>query len=101
MRRASVILAFLLTVSSGFGQSAGNVTVKVIGCMQSLNGSFQLFTHSGRIYDLKGDHDALFSYNGMLVRVTGTVRAADKSPTPSVPVALHVTNITELADTCE
>jgi len=54
--------------------------------------------HPDQTYVLKGHHSALFSYNGKLVEVTGTVDAGNKSP--GIPVVLHVTHLKKLADFC-
>jgi len=41
----------------------------------------------------------LFSYNGMLVTVTGTIMVADQQLPQDVPVILHVTHLKKLAET--
>ena len=64
----------------------------------NMNGRFKLITQ-GQTYVLKGHHNELFSYNGTLVEVTGTVEAA-KSHTPGMPMILHITSVKKLADTC-
>jgi hypothetical protein len=54
----------------------------------SLNGTFSLTTANGIRYILKGDHDALLSYNGKQVQVTGTMKATKKTPPSLRPFAL-------------
>jgi hypothetical protein len=97
MRKAPIVLVFVLFVAECFGQQAGHTTVTVSGCVVNMNGSFRLLTPD-QTYVLKGHHSALFSYNGKLVEVTGTVDASNKSP--GIPVILHVTNLKKLADFC-
>ncbi|MGA7462144.1 MAG: hypothetical protein WBW69_18075 [Candidatus Korobacteraceae bacterium] len=70
--------------------------VKVTGCVISVNGSFQLTTHEGKTYVLKGDHDTLLGYGNMVVQITGTISAAPQG----TPTVLHVTKIKKLADFC-
>lgn len=96
MRKTSIVLVLLVSLS--VAQQAGSATVKVTGCLISLNGSFQLTTHEGKTYILKGDHDTLLGYGDKLVQVTGTISATDKSGTPTV---LHVTEVKKLADFCQ
>ena len=48
---------------------------------------------------LKGHQDELFSYDSMLVEVTGTVETA-KPHSSGMPMLLHITKIKKLADTC-
>ena len=100
MRNASIVLLVVLISAVCVGQQAGDTTVTVSGCMIGMNGSFKLSTHEGGLYVLKGDHSTLFSYNGMLVEVTGTVKAANKS-SHAKPVNLHVTKVKKLADSCQ
>jgi hypothetical protein len=57
MRKAFIVLAAVVLAAVCVGQQK---TVKVSGCVNSLNGSFQLITHEGKTYVLKGDHDTLF-----------------------------------------
>jgi predicted RNA-binding protein (virulence factor B family) len=45
----------------------------------------------------QGDHDALLSYDGKQVQVTGTMKATKK--TSSKPATFRVTEVKELADT--
>ena len=68
--------------------------------MMGMNGSFKLSTHDGALYVLKGDHSTLFSYNGMLVEVTGTVKSVKKSSQVK-PATLQVTKVKKLADSCQ
>ena len=97
MRKASIVLVVVLLVAACFGQQASPTAVKVSGCVMNVNGSFRLHTPD-QTYVLKGHHSELFSYNGKLVEVTGTVTAANKSP--GIPVVLHVTHLKKLADFC-
>jgi len=100
MRIACVLLLMITFAVPSFGQQAGSSKVKVAGCVESLNGKFQLITQQGT-YVLKGDHDTLFGYTGKLVEVTGNVDAAAKSQPPEIPVVLHVTKLKKLADACQ
>jgi len=97
MRKASIVLVVALFVAECFGQQAGQTTVTVSGCVVNMNGSFRLLTPD-QTYVLRGHHSALFSYNGKLVEVTGTVDATNKSP--GIPVVLHVNHLKKLADFC-
>ena len=97
MRKASIVFVVVLLVAECFGQKAGHASVTVSGCVVNMNGTFRLLTPD-QTYVLKGHHSALFSYNGKLVEVTGTVDAANKSP--GIPVVLHVTHLKKLADFC-
>ena len=97
MRKASIVLVVALFVAECFGQPAGHTTVTVSGCVMNMNGTFRLLTPD-QTYVLKGHHSALFSYNGKLVEVTGTVEAGNQSP--GIPVVLHVTHLKKLADFC-
>ena len=100
MRKALIVLLLVLISAPCFGQHAGDTTIIVSGCMIGMNGSFKLSTHGGGLYVLKGDHSALFGYNGMLVEVTGTVKAT-KTPAQARPVTLHVIKVKKLADSCQ
>ena len=100
MRRACIAFIIVLFLAESQGQQADHSTITVSGCMMNVNGSFKLQT-PGRTYVLEGHHNALFSYNGMLVEVTGTVDAAHKSSPEGIPVVLHVTKIKKLADFCQ
>ena len=97
MRKAAVVLVVVLFVAECLSQQAGHTTVTVSGCVMNMNGTFRLLTPD-QTYVLKGQHSALFSYNGKLVEVTGTVDTANKSP--GVPVVLHVNHLKKLADFC-
>ena len=97
MRKASIVLVVVLLVAACFGQQAGHTSVTVSGCVMNVNGSFRLLTPD-QTYLLKGHNSELFSYNGKLVEVTGTVDAGKKSP--GIPVVLHITHLKKLADFC-
>jgi hypothetical protein len=99
MRKACVLFLFaILILTQCFGQQAGHTTVTVSGCLMSMNGRFKLMT-PGHTYVLKGHQNSLFSYNGMLLEVTGTVDTTSK-PSPGIPVVLHISSVKKLADTC-
>jgi hypothetical protein len=100
MRKAGVVLFAMLILAQCFGQQAGHTTITVSGCLMNMNGRFKLLTPS-QTYVLKGHQNSLFSYNGMLVEVTGTVDAQTKSPSPGIPVVLHITSVKKLADSCQ
>ena len=100
MRNVSIVLLIVLISTACVGQHAGETTITVSGCMIGMNGSFKLSTHEGGLYVLKGDHSTMFSYNGMLVEVTGTVKAA-KTSSQTKPVTLHVIKVKKLADSCQ
>jgi len=77
----------------------------VVGCVTGVNGSFTLGTPNGDLYRLKGHHNALFHYNGMEVRVTGTVTpskpsSASKRVSGTMPQTLKIAKIEKLRDTC-
>ena len=98
MRKACVVLFAMLILAQCFGQQASHTTVTVSGCVINMNGTFRLHTPD-QTYVLKGHHhNALFSYNGKLVEVTGTIDASNKST--GIPVVLHVTHLKKLADFC-
>ena len=98
MRKASIVLVIVLLVAKCFGQQPVHTTVTVSGCVINVNGTFRLHTPD-QTYVLKGHHhNALFSYNGKLVEVTGTIDASSKSP--GIPVVLHMTHLKKLADFC-
>jgi len=106
MRTAALVLIISFGAAC-FGQQTGHVgsqqndsTITVSGCLMNMNGSFKLLSHGEPVYKLQGDHNSLFSYNGMLVTVTGTIKAADKQLPRGVPVILHVAHLKKLADTC-
>ncbi len=74
-------------------------------CVTGVNGSFTLGTPNGDLYRLKGHHNALFHYNGMEVRVTGTVTpskpsSASKRVSGTMPQTLKIAKIEKLRDTC-
>jgi hypothetical protein len=73
--------------------------VTVSGCVMNMNGRFKLLTH-GQTYILKGHQSELFSYNGKLVEVTGTVESHTKTASPGIPLVLHITSVKKLAETC-
>jgi hypothetical protein len=100
MRKTSIVLVAVLLTAVCVSQQTGSATVKVTGCLISLNGSFQLTTDAGKTYILKGDHDTLLGYGNMLVQVTGKISAADKSAPQGAPTVLHVTKIKKLAEFC-
>jgi hypothetical protein len=96
MRKASILFIGILLLAECLGQQADHSTISVAGCVMNVNGSFKLLTQD-QTYVLKGHHNELFSYNGKLIEVTGTV---GHSSQPGVPVVLHVTNLKKLADFC-
>ena len=98
MHKARVVLVLVMLVAQCFGQLTGHESVTISGCLTNTNGRFKLLTQ-GQRYVLKGHQNELFSYNGMLIEVTGTVEAA-KSHSPGMPMILHITSIKKLADTC-
>ena len=100
MRKACVVVLTLLLVAPLFGQQTGSSKIKVVGCVEAVNGQFQLITHDGN-YVLKGEHNTLFGYTGMLVEVSGKLDAATKSQPEGVPVVLHVTKLKKVADFCQ
>ena len=98
MRKVFVLLFVVLLLTQCFGQQTASEPVKLSGCLMNMNGRFKLLTQ-GQTYVLKGHKNELFSYNGMLVEVTGTVETA-KSHSPGMPMILHITRVKKLADTC-
>jgi hypothetical protein len=98
MHKAYVVLVLVMLVTQCFGQQTAHEAVTISGCLMNMNGRFKLLTQ-GQTYVLKGHQNELFSYNGMLVEVTGTVEAA-KSHSPGMPMILHITRVKKLADTC-
>jgi hypothetical protein len=99
MRKISIVLIAVLLAAVCGAQQTGSATVKVAGCVTSINGTFQLITHDGKTYVLKGDHDSLLSYGDKLVEVTGTI-SAEKAP-QGAPTVLHVKKLKKLADFCQ
>lgn len=97
MRKSSVIAVIVLLAAVCLGQQSAGTSIKVSGCVESINGEFRLIAQ-GQTYILKGDHDTLFEYTGMLVEVTGKLDKVPSSQT--VPAVLHVTKLKKLADTC-
>jgi len=98
MHKACVVLVLAMLVTPCFGQQTRHETVTISGCLMNMNGRFRLLTQ-GQTYVLKGHQSELFSYNGMLVQVSGTVEAA-KSHSPGIPMILHITKVKKLAETC-
>ena len=88
MRKACVVLFVMLILTQCFGQQAGHTAIIVSGCLMSMNGRFKRLTPN-QTYVLKGHQNSLFSYNGMLVEVAGTVDAQSKSTSPGIPVVLR------------
>jgi hypothetical protein len=89
----------ILFLGECFGQHASQEPVTVSGCVMNMNGRFRILAH-GETYILKGHHSELFGYNGKLVEVTGTVESHTKTPSPGIPLVLHITSVRKLADTC-
>lgn len=100
MRTGLIVLVVGLCSAACFAQQTGNTTITVSGCMIGINGSFKLSTHDGMRYVLTGHHSTLFGYDGMLVEVTGTVKAA-KPSSQAQTETLHVAKVKKLADSCE
>jgi hypothetical protein len=99
--RILVQLAVVLFLSSLLLAQHGNEpTIKVSGCVTGINGSFRLTTYDGEQYLLKGHHSSLFSYNGMLVEITGYLKPTPTPSTQSVPKTLQIVRIKKLADSC-
>jgi hypothetical protein len=99
MRKACIALVVVLFLAECFGQQPGHSHVTVSGCVMNVNGSFRLLAHD-RTYKLQGHHNELFSYNGKLLEVTGTVDPSNESSPQGIPVVLHVTKLKKLADFC-
>jgi hypothetical protein len=99
MRKASIALAIVLFLPECFGQQTDHTHLTLAGCVMNMNGSFKLLAHD-RTYILKGHQSELFSYNGKLMEVTGTVDAAHKSSSPNIPMVLHITKLKKLAESC-
>src|SRR3974390_3391982 len=98
MRKARLVLMLVLFLAQCLGQQTGQQTVSISGCLMNMNGRFRLLAH-GQTYVLKGHQNELFSFNGMLVEVSGTVDAQSK-PSPGIPIVLHVNHVKKLAETC-
>ena len=94
---------FLLSLTALGWQPNSQQPKTIEGCVASINGVFMLGTPNGERYILKGDHDALFSYNGKQVRITGTVKTdSDGGPSPAgAPRTLKVSDIKKVYDTCQ
>ena len=101
MRITSTLLCVLVLLSACSAQQTGQSTVTVAGCLMGINGSFKLLSNGGERLLLKGSHSQLFSYNGMLVEISGTIKAKDNSASAARPRTLHVTKIKKLADSCQ
>lgn len=71
------------------------------GCLMGMNGSFKPLSNGGEHLLLKGLSSQLFSYNGMRVEITGTIKAKDKSAAEAKPRTLRITKIKGLADACQ
>jgi hypothetical protein len=99
MRKASIAFFVVGFLAPCFGQQPDHTHLTVSGCVMNVNGSFRLLTHD-RTYMLQGHHNELFSYNGKLLEVTGTVDPSNKSSPQGIPVVLHVTKLKKLADFC-
>jgi hypothetical protein len=99
MRAAKVTMLCLAISVCAFAQQSATTRTTLSGCMLSLNGTFSLTTANGIRYILKGDHDALLSYNGKQVQVSGTMKATKK--TSSKPATFRVAEVKKLADFCQ
>jgi hypothetical protein len=96
MRKASIILIVMAFLAVSLAQQTDHSPITVAGCVMNVNGSFKLLTHE-QTYILKGHKSELFSYNGKLIEVTGTVSNPSH---PGVPVVLTITKLKKLADSC-
>ena len=94
---------WLLSVTALPGQSGSNPRKTIEGCVISINGVFTMGTPNGDHYILKGNRDTLFSYNGMQVRITGTVKNCSNgsSASPGEPCTLQVSKIKKVYDVCQ
>ena len=94
---------FLLSLTALGWQSGSKPPKTIEGCVTSINGVFMLGTASGERYILKGDHDTLFSYNGMQVQITGTTKKPSDggSSQAGEPRKLKVSDIKKVYDTCQ
>ena len=101
MRITSTLLCVLVLLGACSAQQSGQSTVTVAGCLMGINGSFKLLSKGGERLLLKGSHSQLFSYNGMLVEITGTIATKNNPATEAKPRTLHVTKIKKLADSCQ
>ncbi len=100
MLKAYVVLFAMLILAPCCAQQAGHTAITVSGCLMNVNGRFKLHTPS-QTYVLKGHQNSLFSYNGMLVEVIGTVETQSKTQSPGIPVVLHFSSVKKLADSCQ
>ena len=97
-----VCCCFLLSLAALAAPSDSAQPKTIEGCVISINGAFRLNLPNGSSYILKGDHSTLFSYNGMQVQVTGTVKKSSGSSSASgVPQTLKVSDIKKVHDTCQ
>ena len=101
MRTTSTLLCVLVLLTACSAQQSSQSTVTVSGCLMGMNGSFQLLSNGGARLLLKGSHSQLFSYNGMLVEITGTINTKNNPATEAKPRTLHVSKIKKLADSCQ
>ena len=98
-----VSVCLFLSLTAVAWQSDSQQPKTIEGCVASINGAFMLGTPNGERFILKGDHDALFSYNGKQVRITGTVKKSGKASGSSQgePRTLKVSDIKKVYDTCQ
>ena len=103
MRRWFLVFCSSLLSLTALGAPSPNSQPKTIeGCVISINGAFRLNLPNGQSYILQGDHSNLFSYNGMQVQVTGTVKKPSNSSASSgLPQTLKVSGIKKTHDTCQ
>lgn len=103
MRGWFLVFCLCLLSLTALGAPSPNSQPKTIeGCVISINGAFRLNMPNGQSYILKGDHSSLFSYNGMQVQVTGTVKKpSNSSSSTGVPQTLKVSDIKKIHDTCQ
>ncbi len=100
--RAVVIALLLLSISAvSFGQQTSGSQTTISGCLMSVNGSFTLLTPRGERFILKGDHDALFRYNGKQVKVTGMPRSTKSGSNAPKPGEFRVSDVKKIADVCQ
>lgn len=103
MRRRVAVCCLVLVSLSAFGMPQDYSQPKTIeGCVVGVNGAFRLSTANGETYMLQGDHSTLLSYNGMQVRVTGTVKKPPRgTSTRGAPRTLKVSDIKKVSQTCQ
>jgi hypothetical protein len=108
LRLATIALFFIFaaltisaqqTVPSTPTQPSSPVTIA--GCLMGMNGAFFLTNAQGERFVLKGDHDTLFSYNGMQVQVTGKPKYIKKNSGDPKPGPFTVQNIQKVAQVCQ